>query len=72
MPPRMEADIPDLWQKVEAGELALVTGWLGEKIHHYGQFLTSAQLQENACGGAFDPDWYVRYLKNKYSALYGV
>ena len=67
----MEKDV-DVWGSVGAGDLAPVTGWLREKIHRHGQLLTPAQLVENACGGPFDPSCFVRYLKDKFSALYGL
>ncbi len=67
----MEGDV-DVWGSVGAGDLAPVTDWLREKIHRHGRRLTPAQLVENACGGPFDPKYFVDYLKNKFSALYGL
>ena len=67
----MERDV-DVWGGVRRGDLSPVTGWLGEKIHHYGQLLTPAQLLQSACGAPFDPKFYTDYLIGKYSALYGL
>ena len=67
----MERDV-DVWGGVRRGDLSPVTGWLGEKIHHYGQLLTPAQLLQSACGAPFDPKYYTDYLIDKYSALYGL
>ena len=67
----MEGDI-DVWGSVAAGDLSPVTAWLREKIHRHGQLLTPAQLVENACGGPFDPKYFVDYLKGKFGALYGL
>ncbi len=68
---RMEGDV-DVWGAVRAGDLRPITAWLGEKIHRHGQLLTPAQLVENACGGPFDPNRYVSYLKKKYGELYNL
>lgn len=68
----MERDVPGLWDAVGKGDLAPVTAWLREKVHRHGSSLTPAQLVENACGGPFDPKYYVNYLTRKYSGLYGV
>ena len=65
----MERDV-DVWGGVRRGDLAPVTAWLGEKIHHYGKLLKPAELIENACGGPFDPHCYTAYLKKKYGELY--
>jgi len=67
----MERDI-DVWAGVEKGDLSAVTGWLREKIHRHGSTLTPGELMENACGGTFDPKYYVNYLTKKYSGLYSL
>ena len=67
----MEKDV-DVWGAARAGDLRPITAWLGEKIHKYGQLLLPNQLLENACGGPFDPNCYVDYLKRKYGELYNL
>lgn len=68
---RMTQDI-DVWGAVRGGDFRPVTAWLGEKIHRYGRLLTPAELIQNACGGPFEPRYYVDYLKRKYGALYNL
>ena len=67
----MEKDI-DVWGAVRGGDLRPITAWLGEKIHRFGQLLTPKELAERGMGGPFDPNCYVRYLKEKYSELYNL
>ena len=71
MLPQMQKDL-DVWGAVRGGDLKPITAWLGEKIHRHGQLLTPGELVENACGGPFDPSFYVNYLKDKYGALYAL
>lgn len=66
----MEQDV-DVWGSVARGDLSLVTGWLTEKIHRYGQMLDPAQLVQQSCGN-FDPAVYTDYLTEKYSKLYNL
>lgn len=54
------------------GELAPITAWLTDRIYQYGAERTPAWLLENACGAPFDPTFYTRYLKEKFTALYGL
>lgn len=68
----MEVDHPDLWQHIERGDFSPVTAWLGEKIHRHGKLLLPNDLVQQGCGGAFDAKWFVQYLTEKYSALYGI
>ena len=68
---RMEKEVPGLWQSVADGDLKPVTAWLREHIHRYSALCTPKEIIENVCGG-FDPSVYVRYLTEKYSALYNL
>lgn len=67
----MEKDIP-VRDLVSRGELGAVVEWLTEKIYKYGKLLTPGELVENACGAPFDPAFYIRYLKEKYSRIYSL
>ena len=67
---RMEQDI-NVWDGVAQGDLSAVSAWLADKVHRFGGLLEPAQVVENACG-KFDPNYYVDYLTEKYSALYGL
>ena len=58
------------WADVEKGDLSRVTAWLGDKIHRHGRMLTPPALLENAIGGPFDPECYVKYLTKKFTDLY--
>lgn len=67
---QMEQAKPDLWQHVERGDFSPVTEWLGEKVHRFGRLLQPNDIVRSACGGEFNAQWYVDYLKTKYSELY--
>ncbi|MBE5784388.1 MAG: carboxypeptidase M32 [Clostridiales bacterium] len=64
-----EMDVPAL---VKEGKLQPVIDWLTEKIYRFGCLKKPGELIENACGAAFDPGYYTDYLKEKYSAIYGL
>ena len=66
---RKDLDVDAL---VAQGSLQPVTDWLGEKIHQYGEEHTPDWLLQNACGAAFDPAFYVKYLEEKYTMVYGL
>lgn len=65
----MQADV-DVEACIRAGDLAPVTEWLRERIHRFGCTLTPPEVLENAIHEPFDPNVYVQYLKDKYTALY--
>ena len=56
----------------ERGDLAPVVSWLEEKVFRYGRMMDPVPLFEKYCGAKFTPEPYCRYLKEKYSGIYGL
>ena len=67
----MERDIP-VWELVGKGDLKPIVAWLTERIYRYGRLLKPNELILKACEAPFDPQYYVDYLKNKYTQVYGL
>lgn len=67
----MESEM-DVWGPVAAGDLAWIGNWLRENIHQFGGLRTPKETVEYACRGEFDPGYYLDYLENKYSSIYGL
>jgi len=67
----MEKEI-DVWSNVARGNLQPITAWLKEKVHRHGKMRLPAETVEYACGGPFDPRYYVDYLEEKYSKIYSL
>ena len=57
---------------VREGKISVITDWLREHIHKYGRIKKPAELLDIACGEEFDPGYYVKYLTDKFSELYGL
>ncbi|QQE80227.1 carboxypeptidase M32 [Alicyclobacillus sp. SO9] len=68
----MERDNPNYMDEVRHGELTNIRTWLHDKIHRYGKLRTPSELVEGATGKPLDSQHLVDYLKNKFSALYGL
>ncbi len=66
----------DLGGEIEAqiavGEFAPLLGWLRENVHQYGRKYLPKELVQRVVGGPLDPAPYLRYLKTKFGAVYGV
>ena len=69
---RMQHDLPDLEDQIEQGQFSGLLAWLREKIHRHGNQFTPQELVRNATGSSIDYQPYLRYLENKYSAIYGL
>ena len=64
------AQQPGLDESLSAGDYALLRGWLRDAIHQHGRRFSRNELLAQATGRALDPEPYIRYLTDKYTALY--
>jgi len=68
----LRRDATDLDERLERGELTVVTRWLREKIHSQGSRHDAEELVARICGHGLRDDDLIEYLKAKYSQLCGV
>jgi carboxypeptidase Taq len=66
---RTTADLGNLDEQLEQGELAPLREWLREHVHRWGRVLTPGELLQRAAGGPLDPAPYLRYLDEKVALL---
>lgn len=52
------------------GRLWEIRDFLRERIHRYGRMKTSREILRDVTGEDFNPAYYIRYLKEKYEALW--
>ncbi len=64
---KKELDVEAL---VAAGDLKPVVQWLADRVHRHGCMIDPPQVIENCCGTAFDAQYYVDYLTEKFTKLY--
>ena len=70
---RVLADLPDLYDDFERGEFGALREWLREHLHRHGRKFTPMETLERAIGtNRIDPEPYVRYLRQKLGAIYGL
>ncbi|HMN13095.1 MAG TPA: carboxypeptidase M32 [Bellilinea sp.] len=65
-------DIPDLHEQIAKGEFSALLAWLRKNIHQYGSKYEPQKLIEMATGQKINAQPYLRYLKKKYSDIYGL
>ena len=62
----------DFESVLRSGDLTPIREFLRENVHRFGKLKTSRQILKDTTGEDFNPDYYVRYLIDKYSRLYGI
>jgi carboxypeptidase Taq len=53
---------------VAKGELGKIRVWLKEKLHSYGATYSPKEIQRRLFGEAYNPEWLVKYLEEKFTA----
>ena len=64
--------IPDLEQQIEAGQFGSLLEWLRANIHTRGAKYEPQELVQMVTGERINPRPYLRYLRAKYGAVYGL
>jgi carboxypeptidase Taq len=67
----MKKEMPDLGDRIEAGDLSSVLIWLRAKVHAPGAIYLPDELLRRVTGSGLDPAHFVAYLNEKYSRVYG-
>lgn len=67
----MKKDL-DYDECVRKGDMAPVHAWLEDRIWKHGRGKDPSELIELACGEPFDPAYYLDYLEEKFSEIYGL
>ncbi len=62
----------DVSAAIANGDLSPIVGWLGDRIYRHGCMYDPSRLIQDCCGADFDPSFFVRYLKEKFSAIYNL
>jgi carboxypeptidase Taq len=65
-------DIPEIEGQIGSGEFGPLLGWLRENIHQHGSKFKPNELIERITGESLTAAPYLRYLKDKFSQIYGL
>lgn len=65
----MKKDIP-VETLLREGKIAEITAYLREHIHQYGASREPREMLRALTGEEFNPDYYIQYLKEKFTRVY--
>lgn len=69
---RIDADLGGIDRAIAEGRLLAVRDWLAEKIHRVGHRYDAEEIVERATGTRLSAEPFLRYVRRKFGALYGV
>jgi carboxypeptidase Taq len=58
--------------EIERGDFRGIIGWLREHIYKHGRLMSAEEIIKNTCGEGLNSKVFIKYLKDKYSSLYGI
>ena len=68
---KINQDIPSLADQIRSGNFTELLDWLRKKVHTHGAKFEPQDLVQRVTGSKITPEPYIRYLKKKYSEIYG-
>jgi carboxypeptidase Taq len=67
---KIKEDIPDLAQKIEAGQFSDLLDWLRENVHRHGAKFEPMELLTRVTGSGLTAQPYLAYLRDKFGEIY--
>ncbi len=64
---KKEMDFDELLRN---GKICVIKEYLREHVHKFGKLKTSREILMDVTGEDFTPDYFIQYLKDKYTKLY--
>ena len=68
----MRDDVSDVDGKIRNGNFAPMREWMNENVHSYGREYKSDDLIEEATGEPLTADYFLDYVNEKFTDLYGL
>ncbi len=68
----LNKQMPDIAQRVAKGDLMSLNDWLKKNIHQYGSVYLPEELIKKVTGEELTAKYFIDYLNNKYSDIYGL
>ncbi len=68
----LAGDLPDVDERIRAGDFAPLRDWLGEHLYRHGRRSEPRETLARVAGGPLDAGPYLAYLREKFSAIYGL
>ena len=69
---KIEEDIPNLSQQIEAAKFDALLEWLRENVHQYGAKFEPMELLHQITGSGLSAEPYLRYLRSKFGVIYNL
>lgn len=64
-------DIPSLPEQISSGQFGELLSWLRNNIYRHGRKFTSNELLKRITGKELQAESYLKYIREKYSEIYG-
>jgi carboxypeptidase Taq len=63
---------PSLPEEYKKGEFTTLLDYLSENIHQHGKIYRASDLIKKVTGEDLNPDYFLKYIENKFLPIYGI
>ncbi len=72
MASKIRQDIPDLDERIAAGDIRVLIDWIRTHVHRFGGVYHPDELMTRMTGAPLDASHFVRYVEEKFSSIYAL
>lgn len=69
---KLRSDLPDMDDKIRAGEFGEIKSWLDTNIHSKGRTQTPKEMCQAITGKPLSAHYFIDYLESKYAGIYSI
>ncbi len=62
----------NLYDSIIKGDMEKPLKWLNEKIHKHGSLLSPDEISISSCNELLNPEYFCKYLEDKYNKIYQI
>lgn len=68
----LRQEIPNYKDQVKAGDMSQIKAWLTDKVYQHGKAKSPKEIMVDTTGEEINGEYLLRYLEEKYKAVYGI
>lgn len=65
------SSIGDLHEQISRGQFGSLLAWLRDNVHRFGRARSASKILSDACGSPLSAAPWLKYIRTKYSEIYG-
>lgn len=69
---KIKKDIPDMYEQIEVGNFKEILSWQIKNVYQYGAIYEPSELLMKITGEELSAEYYIEYLRDKFTEIYNL